>query len=229
MSRHADQSVVSRRRPPNRAAILAAALALVIVGVAIYLIIPGSRTTRAAGSTAAAGSVRHRHAPHSSSHPTAANSPSAPARSAAPAVLTPVRAVAFGPGGPGQGDDPQNASLAIDRSLTTAWRTSWYTTSHFGNLQAGTGLLLDMGHPVTITAARVTLGPAAGADLQLRVGDSAVLAALRSVASASGAHSRVPLRLTAPARARYVLIWFTRLPPDPAGTYRVAVYNVRLW
>jgi hypothetical protein len=28
--------------------------------------------------------------------------------------------------------------------------------------------------------------------------------------------------------ARYVLIWFTRLPPDNAGTYRGEIYNVWL-
>jgi len=31
-----------------------------------------------------------------------------------------------------------------------------------------------------------------------------------------------------PARGRYVLIWFTRLPPDPSGTFRAEVWNVRL-
>jgi hypothetical protein len=36
------------------------------------------------------------------------------------------------------------------------------------------------------------------------------------------------LRLTTPAHGRYVLIWFTRLPPDPAGTFQASVHNVRL-
>ena len=43
------------------------------------------------------------------------------------------------------------AYRAIDASRATAWRTDWYTTARFGNLYPGTGLLLDMGHPVTIT------------------------------------------------------------------------------
>ena len=85
-------------------------------------------------------------------------------------ALAPVSAAAFGVSGAGQGDNPQTAPLAIDGSRATAWRTDWYTTARFGNLYPGTGLLLDMGHPVTVTAARVTLGRAPGADLQLRVG-----------------------------------------------------------
>jgi hypothetical protein len=29
-------------------------------------------------------------------------------------------------------------------------------------------------------------------------------------------------------RARYVLIWFTLLPPDSAGTFQAVVYNVTI-
>jgi hypothetical protein len=36
------------------------------------------------------------------------------------------------------------------------------------------------------------------------------------------------MRLATPAHGRYVLIWFTRLPPDPAGTFQASVYNLRL-
>jgi hypothetical protein len=36
-----------------------------------------------------------------------------------------------------------------------------------------------------------------------------------TVASAASAGGRIRLRLATPAHGRYVLIWFTRLPPDP--------------
>jgi hypothetical protein len=48
------------------------------------------------------------------------------------------------------------------------------------------------------------------------------------VASAANAGGTVRLRLARPVHARYLLIWFTSLPPDPAGTYQAKVYNVRL-
>jgi hypothetical protein len=35
------------------------------------------------------------------------------------------------------------------------------------------------------------------------------------------------LRLTRPAHGRYVLIWFTSLPPDPAGTFQAKVYSLQ--
>jgi hypothetical protein len=83
-----------------------------------------------------------------------------------------VSAAAFGAyGAMGTGDDPQDAHLAIDGLRGTAWHSDWYTTPGFGNLYLGTGLIVDMGRPVTVTAVRVTLGAAAGAHFQIRVGN----------------------------------------------------------
>lgn len=138
-------------------------------------------------------------------------------------TLYPAGAAAVGPAG-GQGDNPQNASLAIDHSRGTAWHTDWYTTSNFGNLQNGTGLLLNMGRPVTVTSVGINLGPTHGASLELRAGPGP--GHLRKVAAASGAGGGLRLRLSSPAHARYLLIWFTTLPPDAAGTYQAKIYNV---
>jgi hypothetical protein len=90
----------------------------------------------------------------------------------------------------------------------------------------GTGLIVDMGRPVTVTAVRVTLGPAAGAHFQIRVGNQPALAGLAPVAGSAGPGGVVKLTLASPAQGRYVLVWFTRLPPDPAGTYKAAVYGI---
>jgi hypothetical protein len=81
---------------------------------------------------------------------------------------------------------------------------------------------------VTVTAAQITLGRAHGASFQLRVGAAPALASLRRVARAASAGGVVHLRLTRPAHGRYVLLWFTRLPPDPAGTFQETVYGLQL-
>lgn len=143
-------------------------------------------------------------------------------------ALAPVSVSAFGPGNGGQGDNPQLAPLAIDGHSGTAWHTDWYTSPRFGNLYQGTGLLLDMGRTVTITRAKIKLGAGGGADLELRVGDSPSLTAMPAVAGASGAAGVVRFHLSTPARGRYVLIWFTKLPPDSSGTYEASVYDVSL-
>jgi hypothetical protein len=118
--------------------------------------------------------------------------------------------------------------MAIDASTATAWSTDWYRTAQFGGLQGGTGLLIDMGHPATITSARISLGSARGADLQVRTGRVPALARMQPQASASDASGTLHLSLARPHRARYLLIWFTQLPTDSAGTFKASVYDVRL-
>src|SRR5207247_10528327 len=130
--------------------------------------------------------------------------------------------------GAGQADNGDLAHLAIDAHPATAWHTDWYTSAHFGNLYPGTGLLVDMGRPVTITAARITLGNGHGAGLELRVGAAPALAGLPPAAHVADAGGVVRLRLPTPAHGRYVLIWFTSLPPGPAGTFQARVYGLQL-
>jgi cytoskeletal protein RodZ len=149
--------------------------------------------------------------------------------SAAPVAvqaLTPASVAAFGPAGTADGDDPQQAGLAVSGDPATPWNTDWYATSDFGDLQAGTGLLLDMGRTVTISSVRLSLGGSGGADLQLRAGSTPVLTDLRTVATSAGAGGTVQLSLTSPAQARYLLIWFTKLPTDNAGTYQASIYAI---
>jgi hypothetical protein len=137
-------------------------------------------------------------------------------------------AAAFGPGGPGQGDDPQGAALAVDGSPATAWHSDWYTTAQLGGLQSGTGLLLSLGTTDTIAGATIAVGPAPGGTVELRAGNTPALADMPVVAMAANPGRALTMRLSVPVRARYVLIWFTSLPPDSAGTYEASVYAVRL-
>ena len=183
-----------------------------------------ARSARAQASPSPSGAAPSGAAPSQSPSPGAPRTPPAQAR---PHSMAAVSAAAFGAhGGLGQGDDPQDAHLAIDGRRGTAWHTDWYTTSRFGNLYAGTGLIVDMGHPVTITGVRVTLGPAAGARLAIRVGNRPVLAGMPPVASSAGPGGVIRLTLARPARGRYVLVWLTRLPPDPAGTFKAVIYGI---
>jgi cytoskeletal protein RodZ len=236
-SRAAEQR---RRGWATVAGVVTIGLALVAVaGFAAYHVLTGPQ--RAARAAPAAG--RHAATQQEGGQGTAGPAPSAgpataaspvptashsPAQAAAPPAaraLTPVGATAAGPGG---GDNPQLAYRAIDASHATAWRTDWYTTARFGNLYPGTGLLLDMGHRVTVTGVRISLGRARGAALQIRVGAARGLAQRPPAARAAGAAGVLRLRFSRPAHGRYVLLWLTRLPVDPAGTFQASVYNIKL-
>ena len=209
-----------------------AVLVLAVLGFAVYKFVVGAGKIQPA---AAASSQPPAHRGQPTAAPSVTPSVQGSTAQASPTVtpstsqvpvqaLTPASVAAFGPNG---GDDPQNAALAVSGNPATPWRTDWYTTPSFGNLYAGTGLLLDMGRTVTISSVRLSLG-LPGADLQLRAGGTPVLADLHTVATSTGAGRTADVTLASPAHARYLLIWFTKLPPDNAGTYQASVYRIEV-
>src|SRR5262249_38766104 len=117
----------------------------------------------------------------SQSSPVASPSAASPVTTQA---LTPASVAAFGPAGLGDGDDPQGAALAIGGDPAQPWISQWYATAQFGALKQGTGLLLDMGRPVTVASVRLSL-VYPGADVQLRAGSKPVSAWLPAVARVS--------------------------------------------
>ena len=202
-----------------------AGLAVVFVVLVAYDLISGGVLTGAAASPATSPK-----ATASSTRPTASASSSPTESSSSPAVatgpavtLTVANATAFGPDGTSDGDNPGMASRVLRGG--GAWDSSWYATAEFGHMQSGTGILLDMGHAVTVNSVRLVLGTAAGADVQVRLGDAADLDSMSTAANMPDAHGTVHLPLNSPASARYVLIWFTRLPVKSPGKYQVSLYK----
>ncbi len=144
-------------------------------------------------------------------------------------LFTPVSAQAFDPYGDGEDENNELAPAAIDGNRSTDWHTFWYTTPLFGNLKPGTGLVVDMGRSVTITSVRALLGPVPGANVQLRIGDTEdSLSDMGVTATADDAGGQVTLRPAAAGRGRYVLIWFTKLPPQGDGNnvFQADIYDV---
>jgi hypothetical protein len=215
-----------------------AAVSIVVLGVASYEVVAGLGHSSKPAASRPAVVVASRPAASSpvaptpaastaSASPSPSPSPASPSPSATPPpqALKPASASPVGPGG-AKGDDPAGAANAIDSSASTAWETDWYATPEFGDLQSGTGLLVDMGRTMTITSVRITLGSLAGTNFELRAGDATTLADLPWVAGSSGAAGTVQLSLTKPVKARYLLLWLTKLPPDGEGRYMAKVYNI---
>jgi hypothetical protein len=142
-------------------------------------------------------------------------------------TLVPVSAVAFGPQGTADGDNPQIAARVLT-DPAMGWESQWYATPSFGDLKQGTGLLLDLGRTVTVTTVTLTLGSPPGTALELRLGAAPDLSALPVITTATATRDQLSLPLARAARARYVLLWFTRLPPDDAGTYQLFVHQVAI-
>jgi hypothetical protein len=202
-----------------------AGLVVVFVVLAGYDLISGGVLSGAQASPATSPKATVSSTPAGSA--SASSSPSVSPSSSVPTgpavALTVANATAFGPDGTSDGDNPGIASRVLRGG--GAWDSSWYATAEFGHMQSGTGILLDMGHAVTVNSIGLVLGAAAGADVQVRLGDAADLDSMSTAANMSNAHGTLHLPLSSPASARYVLIWFTRLPLHSPGKYQVSLYK----
>jgi hypothetical protein len=224
-----------RTRSRDRRVAVLAVLVLAAAGVATGLAL--SSQSAPTGKNAAAVTQPSSHAAHApltstsatpaSAAPTPTATAPAPAQPAAVTALPIASTAGFGPGGLADGDNSRVASYAITRGAPAPWQSQWYATPQFGNLKQGTGLLLDLGRTATITSVRIDLASYQGANLQLRVGNTdGALSSLRVAAVADDVGGTVRLHLRSPQQARYVLIWFTLLPPNGAGQYQASVYHV---
>jgi hypothetical protein len=213
--------------PENKWKIFVGCLVGVFVLLAAYDLIfrgvlPGGGTS-ASGATSPA--LTH-HTAASAASPTASDRDASPNPAGSPAQrsLAITAIAAFGPEGMSDGDHPGFAPRALDDGAQP-WYSSWYLSPEFGNLQAGTGLLLDMGKSVTVSSVQLILGGQVGAAVQVRVGDTAALADLSVVAAATDVGGTVRLPTAIRASGKYVLIWFTALPPIGQGKYQISVYS----
>lgn len=154
------------------------------------------------------------------------------------AVLTPLSAHGFDvldTAGTDQDENDSEAPLAIDGNPRTAWHTLFYLNNPvFGGLKKGSGLILDMGKPVKLSDVEVLFGPTAGADVQIELGNNNTLstAALSSFTTVARADN-VPggdysFHASDSATGRYVLIWFTKLPPEPNNPrqFEAEIFNI---
>jgi hypothetical protein len=163
--------------------------------------------------------------------------PNVPHGSTAPGTGTVIavpagRAHDFDPEGDGS-ENPEQAALALDGDLSTAWQTATYRNRpDFGGLKSGVGLLVDLGRPRTVRSVTVVL-TVPGADVELRVGaaHAADVNGYQVVGRVTNAGRRPPhgepagtVTFTpggasgaAPVTGRYWLVWFTRLPRSGSG------------
>src|ERR1700733_13834959 len=226
----------TKSRDRRRVARIAVPVVLVLAAAGVASGLALSSQSAPTGKSAAAVTQPSSHTAHapltskSATPASAAPAPSATAPAPAQPAVTALHiasAAGFGPGGLADGDNSQVASYAITRGAPGPWQSQWYATAQFGNLKQGTGLLLDLGRTATITSVRIDLASYQGANLQLRVGDTdGALSSLRVAAAADDVGGTVRLHLRSPQQARYVLIWFTLLPPNGAGQYQASVYHV---
>lgn len=130
--------------------------------------------------------------------------------------LQPVGGQSFNILGTGD-EDPQDAQNPISGS-SPAWTTQHYTSARFGGLKSGTGYLVDMGKSVKLSQVTVQFGSQCCATAAVYLGDSptktnGALSNYTLVAPATSVSGNHIYTISDNTTGRYVLIWFTSLPP----------------
>ena len=135
----------------------------------------------------------------------------------------------------GDGEHPQDVDNAFDGNPDTTWQTQRYNSANLGGLKPGVGMWVDLGEPSTVARIDLALQPE-GAELAVYAATDAPPGDVDSgwepgdwgtrVAEASSAATAESFELDE-VEARYVLLWFTSLPPDGGG-HRVHVSDITI-
>jgi putative peptidoglycan lipid II flippase len=139
-------------------------------------------------------------------------------RQTAPVTAVDVRD--FDPFGNGA-ENPEQTQLAVDGDLTTVWPTQLY----FDPLEVqkpGVGLVLDLGQAVPVREVDVALAGQPTSVRLLAADEDAIqmpttFDAFDGFARIRQADERLNVTVQDPPTTRFVLVWLTRLPPAPGG------------
>ncbi len=137
-----------------------------------------------------------------------------------------------GNGKPDKRKGSENEELAItvnDVDPDTAWLTSEYSAPDLDGKE-GTGLVLDLGQPQDIQQVSLNL-VGKGSGLEVKVADRILAdpALWTPLASAFAPRDSIDMRAPRPITGRYVLIWFTQVPPavdQGTGVYQGGIRSV---
>jgi hypothetical protein len=176
-----------------------AAAALAVFIAALVAIALGSHSSGGGNDAATTGSTTIRRAT------TRQTTTAPPPRDRA----IPLQAVgAYDP----EGDQHENddlAPLAVDGDPATFWKTEHYTHGFF---KKGVGLVLDARKPRTISKVVVTTDATGGTRAQIRIGRNPN-GPFRAVSPDRQLSGSTVFTLTKGSAGRYVVVWFTALPP----------------
>ncbi|MFD6369511.1 protein kinase family protein [Streptomyces roseolus] len=117
------------------------------------------------------------------------------------------------PGGNGE-EYPEAVKNSHDGDPGTVWHTKNYTTTHFGNLKSGVGVVLDLGSDQKLSS--VDLSFVGRTSVEIRTApegaSSAPSTADGFTTQVSDVGDDLKLKLPKPVTTRYVLVWLTELP-----------------
>ncbi|MFI6009362.1 protein kinase family protein [Streptomyces sp. NPDC051243] len=129
------------------------------------------------------------------------------------------------------GENPRDIDNIYDNDPSSYWQTSWYSSSDFGRLKSGVGVILDLGKVQDVGKVTITFVGDTSVELRAASGDTgSAPMALESYAQvAEGAGTSVTLKPGESLKARYLLVWLTNLPKQvDDGQFRGRIADVKV-
>ena len=150
-----------------------------------------------------------------------------------PPEPTPIQVTAFieldakADGGDGQ-DHPDQVPFATDGNPETCWTSERYTDGYIPSKKPGIGLILDLGETKQVSTLTLTLGTVplgmsvmVPNDLTVTTPPMDTVADWTSIDDEAMALSPHTVTLPDGTSTRFILLYFTSLPPTPDGSDRV--------
>jgi len=122
------------------------------------------------------------------------------------------------------GERVENVELAIDGDPSTFWFSYTYNRPDFGGLKDGVGLELTLAEETTVSAVTLHVN-GTGGNVEVRGTSGSSPAEGTALASGSLGPDTV-LTFSEPVRTATVVVWFTELPTNAAGQFRLEVTEV---
>jgi hypothetical protein len=143
--------------------------------------------------------------------------------------LTIVRAQDYDPLGADGSEKPAAIKNVYDGDTSSYWNTDGYYSADFGRLKEGVGIVLDLGEVLQVGKVDVSfLGGSTSAELRTTKDSSVPRMPDGFTKVAQGSGPKVSLRPDKQVKARYLLVWLTKLPLSDDGNYRGKISDIKV-
>jgi hypothetical protein len=137
--------------------------------------------------------------------------------SGTPEPLAILKVQAYDPEGDGYEHD-ELVGKTFDGDPDTGWYTESYSSSEFGGLKDGVGLIVDLGP--NEKPQQVVLDIPYTSGLEVWVGPDASLDGATKVGEKPEAKGRVTVDVPEDVSGQYIILWYTKVYPDAKGDIR---------
>jgi len=122
-------------------------------------------------------------------------------------------------------DSPTTVIYAWDGDASTSWRSWWYTGELFANLKSGTGLQITLSEKASVSAVNLQVN-GSGGNVQWRNNATPENPDGGDLVTESSMSSTTTLTADEPVETDTIYLWFTSLPTDPSGQYRIDLSEI---